>query len=229
MGRKLKYTKEQKIWACEQYLNKTLSTLQIATILNMSEYGHDLVLKWSGQYKKYGPAVFDAKLHNKAYTADFKIMVVKDHLKNGLSTSQLAVKYNIPSDSTVCSWISKYNNHEEIKDYKPCPEVCMANRVKSTAAQRQEVVKWCLENDKNYREAASRFGFSYGQVYSWTKKYLESGEKGLTDNRGKRKEEDELTEIERLQRKLRLSEAKVESLERENYLLKKLKNQDWGW
>ena len=39
------------------------------------------------------------------------------------SLVDIAIKYEIPSYSTVRSWIKKYNNLEELKDYDPKPEV----------------------------------------------------------------------------------------------------------
>ncbi|WP_397351591.1 helix-turn-helix domain-containing protein [Paenibacillus larvae] len=39
---------------------------------------------------------------------------------------------------------------------------------------------------------------SYQQVYSWTNKYLTSGVDALQDRRGKRKSEDEMSEVEKL-------------------------------
>ncbi|MDY5251303.1 MAG: helix-turn-helix domain-containing protein, partial [Erysipelotrichaceae bacterium] len=51
MGRKVKYTKEQIIQACEDYLNGRKRASQIAAELNMSKYGSEIILKW---VKKYG-------------------------------------------------------------------------------------------------------------------------------------------------------------------------------
>ena len=44
---------------------------------------------------------------------------------------------------------------------------------------------------------------------------------GLSDRRGKRKQEDELTEVEILQRKLKQSEAEKEEFRKKYELLKK--------
>ncbi|MDT2248532.1 helix-turn-helix domain-containing protein [Paenibacillus larvae] len=41
------------------------------------------------------------------------------------------------------------------------------------------------------------FQVSYQQVYSWTNKYLTSGVDALQDRRGKRKSEDEMSEVEK--------------------------------
>ena len=53
MGRKAKYTKEQKVQACEDYLNGKKTTRQIAVELNMSKNGSDIVLNWVKSYRAY--------------------------------------------------------------------------------------------------------------------------------------------------------------------------------
>lgn len=45
MGRKAKYTKEQKVQACEDYLHRGKTASQIAVELNMSKDVADTVLK----------------------------------------------------------------------------------------------------------------------------------------------------------------------------------------
>ena len=39
----------------------------------------------------------------------------------------------------------------------------------------------------------SLYGISYAQVFDWTKRFLEQGDKGLQYRRGKRKPEESLT------------------------------------
>lgn len=85
-----------------------------------------------------------------------------------------------------------------------------------------EIVKRCLENGKDYSQAAQRFGVSYQQVYQWTKKYMEKGQAGLEDKRGRRKEETELTPEEKTQRDMKQLEQENERLRAEIAFLKKL-------
>ena len=58
-------------------------------------------------------------------------------------------------------------------------------------------------------------------IREWVRKYELNGEDGLSDRRGKRKQEDELTEVEILQRKLKQSEAEKEEFRKKYELLKK--------
>ena len=92
---------------------------------------------------------------------------------------------------------------------------------KTTLDERQEIVAYCLEHDSEYKLAAEHFNVSYAQVYQWVKKYEEKGKIGLQDKRGKRKQDDELSEIEKLQRENSLLKHRLELQERENILLKK--------
>ena len=100
---------------------------------------------------------------------------------------------------------------------------------KTTIEERIEIVKYCLEHNKEYKLAAEAFDVSYTQVYQWVKKYEEYGEEGLSDKRGKRKQDDELDEVERLKREVARLQQKLELKERENYVLKKLKEIERSW
>ena len=51
MGRKAKYTKEQKVQACEDYLSGRKSAEQIKIELNMGKCGVCLVRKWVNSYQ----------------------------------------------------------------------------------------------------------------------------------------------------------------------------------
>ncbi len=45
-------------------------------------------------------------------------MVIHEYLEGHESYLDLAMKYDIPSSTTVETWIKKYNRLEVIKDYK---------------------------------------------------------------------------------------------------------------
>lgn len=98
----------------------------------------------------------------------------------------------------------------------------MAKSRKTTLEERTEIVQYCLEHNKEYKLAAEHFDVSYAQVYQWVQKYLKSGEDGLIDNRGKRKDESQLSELERLRRENERLKRQLELKEREEIILKKL-------
>lgn len=221
MGRKAKYNAEQKVQACEDYLTGKKSAIQIARELGMSKRGSDKVLEWARSYRINGAEIFKDKPHNRSYTKEFKNKIVMEYQIGQESLRDLQIKYNIPSTETIRKWILKYNNHIEIKDYDPKPEVYMAKSRKTTYEERIEIVKYCLDHDRDIKITASLYKCSYHQVRSWVLKYEEDGEDGLLDRRGKRKSEDELTELEKAQRKIAQLEREKEEFRKKYELLKK--------
>ncbi len=221
MGRKAKYTPEQKVQACEDYLSGRKSVIQIARQLDMGKGGEVRVHKWSKRYKAYGPSAFEETHHNRTYSKEFKEKVVKEYLAGKRSYPDLAVKYSIPSDETIRQWVSSYNNHIELRDYDPKSEVYMAERRKTSFDERLEIVKYCLEHDRNIKNTASLYKCSYAQVYSWLRKYEADGEEGLTDRRGIRKKKEELSDLEKAQRQIARLEREKEEFRRKYELLKK--------
>ena len=226
MGRKAKYTFEQKVQACKDYLSGKKSMEEIAKELNMGKRGETIVRLWVKRYMKDGPSVLVERSNNSVYTKEFKLKVIYEY-RNGSSLPELMVKYDIRSDCTIRNWVKKYNRHEEIEDYTPHPEVYSMSARKTTIEERVEIVNWCLEHNKNYKEAASKFNCSYTQVYQWVKKYSENGKAGLSDKRGHRKSEESLTDTEKLERAMAKLRKRNEELEMENKLLKKLNAFDW--
>ena len=92
----------------------------------------------------------------------------------------------------------------------------------TTLEERIEIVGFCIESGRDYAKAIEKYGISYQQIYSWIKKYEELGPEGLTDRRGKRKDEASMTELEKLQAKNKLLEAEKKDLQMEVELLKKV-------
>lgn len=220
MGRRHKLSEKEKVTICEQYLSGKKSKIQLAS---ENEIPVETVRRWVNQYQELGSSIFHKKAHNKNYTKEFKQEVVEAYLAGEGTPEHLANKYNIPSKSTVQKWIIKYNNLEELRDYNPKPEIYMKDRSrKTTYEERIEIVNYCLEHDKNYKDAAELFNVSYTQVYQWVNKYKEDGKEGLTDKRGKRKKEEQLSEIEQLQRKVKILERQIKEKEMENEVLKKV-------
>lgn len=224
MGRKFKVSYEDKIKACETYLDGKASARELAQRLSLGRYGDDIVYQWVRKYRQGGPKSLLPRPKNSSYTKEFKINVVEDYLSGNGSLEDICNKYQIPSDYTLRQWIAKYNDLKELDDYKPRPEVYtkMAYRKKTTQEEREEIVNYCIEHNKDYKGTAALYDVSYSQVYGWVQKYLEKGTDGLSDKRGKRKDESELTEVEKLRRQNKILEARVRELEMESVLLKKV-------
>lgn len=186
--------------------------------------GKTTLQQWVAKYRLYGIAAFIKHPGNSSYSSDFKKMCVETVLSGEGSVDNVVAKYNISSREVLRRWIQCYNADRELEDYSPKREVYMAEaRRKTTIEERREIVTYCLSHNHDYKGAASIYGVSYSQVYSWVKKYESSGEGGLTDRRGRHKTDGEVDELERLRREnLRLKrqlEEKVMAVE----LLKKVK------
>jgi len=221
MGRKAKYLPEQKIRACEDYLSGRKSIKEIARQFNMGKRGDCRVYEWVKMYKANGASAFEESRHNGSYSKEFKEKAVEEYLTGRGSLTDIAVKYGIPSSHTLRQWISSYNNHIELRDYDPKSEVYMAERRKTSFDERLEIVKYCLEHNRDIKNTASLYKCSYAQVYSWLRKYEADGEEGLEDRRGHHKKEEELSDLEKAQRQIARLEREKEEFRRKYELLKK--------
>lgn len=182
--------------------------------------------KWFAYYKAYGEDAL--KRHTSmlcCYTADFKQKVVADYLSGGGSYQTIAIKYGILSEPTVINWVRQYNNHEELTASRPEGASLMAKQNKSrktTLEERIAIVEHCTANSYNYSLTARKYNCSYGQVYSWVKKYQADGIKGLYDRRGRSKPTEELSEVEKLRAENRVLKAQNKQKQMEIDFLKKL-------
>ena len=223
MSMKAKYTVEAKVRAAERYLRGEASAAEIAAEMGLGKRGKSTVREWAAAYRENGIEGFHLKEGNSSYTAETKKQAVEDYLQGKGSLREICRKYHIPSKETLRRWIEVYNSNRELRDYIPRPEVFVAMKRKTTKEERQEIVTYCLEHGKNYKGTAARYEVSYDQVYRWVKQYEDHGELGLEDRRGKRKNDDEVDELERLRRENLRLKAKLQESERLNLLLKKVK------
>ena len=174
-----KYTEEEKIQAAIDYLNGRGSYQSLAEAIGA---GKTTVKSWVRKYRAHGKAGFSRGTGNNRYTKAFKMMCVEAVLRGEGSVNEIVAKYNISSDSVLRSWIMRYNANMELKDYEPRREVYMAEaRRKTTLEERKEIVEYCVAHGNDYKGTAALYDVSYSQVYSWVRKYQESGEEGLAD------------------------------------------------
>ena len=100
---------------------------------------------------------------------------------------------------------------------------------RTTLEERIEMVSYCMENNLDYGKVIEKYGISYKQIYSWVRKYKAHGMDGLSDRRGKPKEYEEMTEVERLKARIKILEAEKKSKEMEIAILKKLQEIERKW
>ena len=104
------------------------------------------------------------------------------------------------------------------------------SKVRSTTQEeRVQIAKECLASDKNYGEVAQKYNVSYQQVRTWTLRYIELGESGLEDRRGKRKKDQApRSDLEKAQIEIEKLKHQLYMAEMERDLLKKLNELERG-
>ena len=220
MSRRERLTPYEKEQACLDYINGNRSRSEICNCLHISTR---TIQDWAAIYKKYGILGFTKKTKNRSYSKEFKIELVEKCISGEASSIDLGQQYDI-SSGLLRKWIRMYNANIELKDYNPQREVYMAKaRRKTTIDERKEIVNYCIEHNRNYKETAVLYDVSYSQVYSWVKKYDSNGEKGLIDKRGHHKLDDEVGELERLRRENVRLKRQLEEKDMAVELLKKVK------
>lgn len=218
MGRKNEISIELKFKAVKEFLDGKASMDKLASTYGVNRSSLEA---WIRKYKTIGFNGFNLE-HNNSYTKEFKTSVVKSYLSGEGSYRDIAKKYKISSHGTVIKWVSLYNSHERLNDYKIGGSPIMTKGRKTTYEQRIEIVKYCIESNYNYAETSQKYQVSYQQVYSWISKYNEGGIEALQDKRGKRKSVDEMSELEKLRAQNKLLEAENKRKQMEIDFLKKL-------
>ena len=158
----------------------------------------------------------------KRYSNELKQQAVLDYLAGRGSQDDICKKYGIRARSKLQMWIKKYNGHEELKSSGTGGNTIMTKGRKTTFKERVEIVQYCIAHNNNYAETAEKYQVSYQQARSYTIKYESGGVEALKDNRGKRKNPDEMNELEKLRAEIKILRAEKERAEMEVSFLKKL-------
>lgn len=222
MGRKPKYSVREKIKACEDYEKGYGSFDSIAK--NMGTV-NSVVRGWYYRYKEHGPSVFEASNRNQSYSKEFKLSVIESYTTGKYSLPNLSAKHNIAL-GVISNWVNKWYNGIEIKDYDPKGDVYTMKSRNTTFEERLEIVKWVIENNMSYKDAADKYSITYALVYKWTKAYIDKGPKALEyKKRGPKSkleiDENKLTEVEMLKLELEKEKALRKRREFELEVLKK--------
>lgn len=225
MSQKNKVADEIKIEIVQSYLDGDLSLSQAASQFEISK---TTIRDWILRYRSEGPCGLINQKTYRNYSETIKLSAVQDYLDGKGSQSEICQQYKIKSTKRLRNWIKIYNRHEDFSEHRGKSKH-MTKARSTTIEEREEIVRWCISNDLNYRAAADRFQVSYQQVYSWTKKYQNLGQPGLEDRRGHQAGTlPGRTVEEELQRKIAQLEQKVDQLTMENTLLKKVRELERG-
>lgn len=225
MSKRRKYSPEEKLEIVREYLSGKSSLREIGQRLGYTSCkGYPGCFeRWVALYRQHGEMAFFKKKGNATYTKEFKMMVAEEFVAGNTSAFELAAKYQISAADVLLHWVSLYNANRELKDYCPNREVYMASaRRKTTIEERKEIVKYCIEHNRDYKGTAGIYDVSYSQVYSWVKKYDANGEDVLNDKRGRHKTDDEVDELERLRRENIRLKRQLEEKDMLAELLKKV-------
>jgi transposase-like protein len=223
MGRNGSYSNNIKMEIVTRYQNGE-SASKLANEYGIKGKNGDIIIyRWVRRYIALGELIFKNEKSNRSYSKELKEKAIQDYINNEGSYETIANKYGICTGEIVSRWVKRYNRHMEIEDYDPKPEVYMSKSRRTTYKERIEIVEYCISNNKNYKVAAKKYSVNYAQVYTWVKKYIEFGEDKLKDKRGRKKTEEELTEIEKLKLENKKLLARNKYLEMESEVLKKVK------
>ncbi|MFE8700764.1 IS3 family transposase [Cytobacillus sp. FJAT-54145] len=216
---KRSYSAEEKIKILKA-LDEHYSAYKLESKYNVH---HSTILDWKHKYDKYGLEGLNESSTWKMYSKDLKLAAIKDYLSGKYSIREVARLYEISSTSVLRGWVKKYNSHRDLKDTSKGRTSSMTKGRKTTWEERIQIVMDCLENGKDYQEAANTYNVSYQQVYQWVKKYDDGGDEALKDKRGNKKEEAKLTPEEKIELQMKKLERENERLRAENLLLKKVR------
>ena len=225
LGRKSKVSPELKIAAVKEYLSGKATQQAIANKYGVSR---NAVRTWIRNYQALGEEAF-FNLRNKYYPAELKEAAVKDYLAGNGSLNEITKKYKILSDIQLRTWILVYNGHKKFKGQNCSGGKLMTKGRKTTYEERLQIVADCIGSGNDYNAIAEKYSVSYQQVYTWTAKFKEKGADGLVDRRGKAKDVDELTEIDRLKAENKRLEAEKQALQMELDIVKKLRELKERW
>nr|WP_307005044.1 IS3 family transposase [Acinetobacter baylyi] len=112
-----KYSQDFKLEVVEYYLSGFGSN-QVS-----HKFGVDRsdVAKWVAIYNKYGIEVLSRHKTKTVYTPEFKYKVVQSVLKNGLSSRDAMLKFNLKTHAQVLDWLHQYQQYG-IDGLKPKPK-----------------------------------------------------------------------------------------------------------
>lgn len=103
----------------------------------------------------------------KKYNIELKKKVIKEYEETEISLNEIAKKYDIKSPKSIREWIRKYKLYG-------------INEIESTKSNeypldlKQNVIKYALTEDLNFRELADKFGIRDPKTVSeWVRKFQE--------------------------------------------------------
>lgn len=220
MKEKIKLSGEDKLKLISNILDNSITIYSAALNYGICE---STIRGWIKKYNESGAESLNKYQDRKQYSKDLKIQAVEDVIFRGYSKNSVLYKYEISGFSVLRRWIEWYNSGKQLEDTSARKVgTIMTSGRKTTLEERIEIVQYTIARSLDYKSAIKKFSVSYQQVYSWVNKYKKGGPEALRDNRGRKKEHEELTENEKLKLRIKELEARNEFLEMESAIEKKL-------
>ena len=210
---------EEKLLICTIYEKGEGSLRQLASQFGVSKSAIEVLIF---KYSTFGAEALRMQGMNQSYTETLKNEVVESYRNGAGSYYDLALKYGIRNPSLIARWVLGYNNIKTT--HSESGGIDIMGR-KTTLDERVKIVEYLIQNEFDYQGTSLKFEVSYQQVYTWYKKYQVFGVDGFNDKRGRKKQPDELSELEKLRREnerlkkeLYLSEAAKEVFKKKQEL-----------
>lgn len=213
------YSAEDKFNILKEWEDGNYSLNELESIFKVSRI---TIYRWKYKFENYGTEGLKRASSWKKYSKELKLSAIKDYLSGEYSLREVTRKYEISDDYILRMWIKKYNSHSKLNDTTKGRISAMTKGRKTTLDERKQIVHYCLKNNKDFQTTAETFQVSYQQVYRWVRNYEVGGEEALKDNRGKKKEEAELTLEQKMKLEMQRLKKENERLCIENAFLKKL-------
>ncbi len=204
-----KFTSDEKLKYVLRCIEGKEPVRHVANLIGVS---HTTLKEWIRNYKILGITALNNTPKRPVYSDELKETAVKDYFNGIGSQDFLCSKYSILAKSTLRKWILKYNSHME--DSIAGGISIMTDAREVTYYEKIEIARYCIEHQKNYSETAQKYNVSYHQVYSWTHKYKSGGIDALQDNRGKKKNKGEWSELEKLKAENRRQKMEIDFLKK---------------
>ncbi|MGX7033460.1 helix-turn-helix domain-containing protein, partial [Pediococcus argentinicus] len=192
----------------------------LATFARTKQIVPKTLIRWISLYKRDGIDGLKEAKKNAHYSKTLKLSVVHAYLAGEGTLEELTVKYGLRNSYQLNSWISQYNGNKlTATPYRK--QVSVMSR-KTTFKERIQVVEYIVKHKHSYSEAADHFQVSYQQARLWVLKANDGGYEALVDNRGHRKSESELTDLDKANLRIRQLESQLQDQELYKAFAKKL-------
>lgn len=205
-----KYTAEEKL---KNILEFEKTDISLEKFSKSKEIHPTTFRGWLRSYENFGKDGLTRRPSQK-YSYETKLEAVKAYLDHEGTQNEIVVRFGLRSAKTLRNWLVQYNNDKNLRA-TPIRRKVVTMSKKTTLEERIQVVEYVTLHNHSYSEASEHFGVSYQQTRLWVMKVKSNGYSSLADNRGHRgyKEKDNLTEVDKLNLKIRELEAEIQKHE----------------